>query len=367
MKIFVMLAAAFLGFINLFIPILPEHKDDADWIVDGEYFGYFYDEGCEEKVMNQFMGLVEEENIDGMFNIFSKNVRADCPTTLKKSLPELADFLNNRVASWEYRSSYSNRGGGAGPADRVMLFDLHTEEGLYRFTIRDYIAFSHSTGKSTANSGFRSITIIPEELHSSYMGFCYEKDGVHIVYRADGGNEAAVKGQERMENWMELAEAGDVDGFYEQFAPVVKNGEGMDGLPEKIRELEGFLSNEITSWEPHSWTQYNECYPTSSSIRAGRKAFSTCIRILRITSAASIGWRATACTRTTLACAVFRCSFGWMTMRLAMSPIPPIRRSMTPAPLAGMKTGFSSCWNIRRKTENKCIKEQHGVEQHSIC
>ena len=266
MKIFVMLAAAFLGFINLFIPILPEHKDDADWIVDGEYFGYFYDEGCEEKVMNQFMGLVEEENIDGMFNIFSKNVRADCPTTLKKSLPELADFLNNRVASWEYRSSYSNRGGGAGPADRVMLFDLHTEEGLYRFTIRDYIAFSHSTGKSTANSGFRSITIIPEELHSSYMGFCYEKDGVHIVYRADGGNEAAVKGQERMENWMELAEAGDVDGFYEQFAPVVKNGEGMDGLPEKIRELEGFLSNEITSWEPHSWTQYNECYPTNRLI-----------------------------------------------------------------------------------------------------
>lgn len=261
MKIFIMIGAAVLGFINLFIPILPVHEDDADWIVDGSYFGYFYDDGCEEKVMNQFLGLVEAEDFDSIFSIFSEEVKRSCSAELEEGIPELVEFLNNRVTSWEYSGSYSNRGGGAGPADRTMRFLLHTAEGVYRFTIHDYIVFSYDKKTPSSKAGFHSITIFPEEMFGEYLEFCTGKDGVHIVYRAAGENEAAAKGRELMEQWMELSAAKDVDGFYEQFAPSVKNGTGMERLPEEIQELEDILGNQVTSWEPHSWTQYDETEP----------------------------------------------------------------------------------------------------------
>lgn len=224
--------------INLFT---SEH---TELIVDGEYKPF----NVPRKTMEKLMELVDAEDTDYIYNVFSQNIRNNTEG-LSEQVLEFVRFVKENVITWDFSSGSENtqRENGVTLSKRVALYKFETSSGTYRCDISDVI----KNAAQEDTEGFSGILIFPEELSAEYAPI--SPSGVYIVYRAENLPQDISIDSSPLETLMQLAKAGNTDDFYEMFSLTAKRN--AEKLQERASELMDFLSEQVISWEPYTWTQ----------------------------------------------------------------------------------------------------------------
>ncbi len=135
-------------------PFAPEH---TELVVEGEYKPF----NVPRKTMEKLMELIEAEDADYIYEVFSPDVRENVES-LSEQIWELIRFTKENVTAWDFKSGSekTDRRSGITISKRVALYEFQTESGIYRCDISDVI--KNDTQIETI--GFSGISIFPEEL-----------------------------------------------------------------------------------------------------------------------------------------------------------------------------------------------------------
>lgn len=237
MKIIAMLLTAIIAFFSWIIsPFVPER---TEFVVDGKYVGF----SSPNKLMDNFLLLTEGEDADGIYTIFSPKAKNESEN-LQEKIPELIQFFNENMTSWETDGGYGESSSVGGP---VVFQDypdylLHTEDTTYscRMNITKI-----DTGNAD-NEGFYSITIFPDDMNQYCSGFGDDKGGIYIFYPPDEAYQGDI-----MEKMVSLAKAENSNGIYDLFAQTAKDS--SENLQEDIPDLMNFFNDKVTSWEFYTY------------------------------------------------------------------------------------------------------------------
>lgn len=218
--------------------------EHTELIVDGEYKPF----NVPRKTMEKLMELIEVEDADYIYEVFSPDVRKNVES-LSEQIRELIRFTKENVTAWDFTSGGGNidRRSGITIAKSVAFYELQTSSGTYRCDISDVIR--DDTQKETI--GFSSISVYPDELSWEYAP--KQLPGISIVYRIEDLPQDISIDPSPLETLMQLAEVKNPDDFYEIFSVTAKRN--AEGLQENASELMEFLSEQVISWEPYTWTQ----------------------------------------------------------------------------------------------------------------
>ena len=233
-----------LTFFTLCLLSCTGNTEHTELVVDGEYQPF----NVPRKTMEKLMELVEVEDVDYIYKVFSQVVR-ESTDDLYERIQELICFLGSNGVSWEFVTGIGDtqRNDGMTSSTRSSIYDLHMNSGTYSCIIDDVL--KDSSHKETV--GFSSIKIYPLELFTEYASI--EPFGIYIVYRAEDVLENVSIEPSSMETLMLLAEKENTDSIYEAFSLTAKRT--SEGLQERTSELMDFLSEQVISLEPYSWTQ----------------------------------------------------------------------------------------------------------------
>lgn len=218
--------------------------EHTELIVDGEYKPF----NVPRKTMEKLMELVDTEDTDYIYHVFSQNIR-DNTEELSEQVREFVRFVKENVITWDFSSGSENtqRENGVILSKRIALYKFETSSGTYRCDVSDVI----KNAAQEDTEGFSGILIFPEELSAEYAPI--SPSGVYIVYRIEDLPPDISVGSSPMETLMQLSEAGNPDEFCDIFSITAKRN--AEGLQEKASELMDFLSEQVISWEPYTWTQ----------------------------------------------------------------------------------------------------------------
>ena len=141
----------------------------------GIYIFYPPDEEYKGDIMEKIVSFAKEENVGGIYNLFSQTAK-DNSENLQENIPDLMEFFNNKVTSWEFKTYLTEKGtlSGESVIKRELLFLIHTQEETYCCNIRD-IMENKENGK---NMGIYSIAIYPEDMYFEYSTLGYYEPGV---------------------------------------------------------------------------------------------------------------------------------------------------------------------------------------------
>lgn len=218
--------------------------EHTELIVDGEYKPF----NVPRKTMEKLMELVDAEDTDYIYHVFSQNIR-DNTEELSEQVREFVRFVKENVITWDFSSGSENtqRENGVILSKRIALYKFETSSGTYRCDVSDVI----KNAAQEDTEGFSGILIFPEELSAEYAPI--SPSGVYIVYRIEDLPPDISVGSSPMETLMQLSEAGNPDEFCDIFSITAKRN--AKGLQENASELMDFLSEQVISWEPYTWTQ----------------------------------------------------------------------------------------------------------------
>lgn len=219
-------------------------SEHTELIVDGEYKPF----NVPRKTMEKLIELVDAEDTDYIYSVFSQDIRENTEG-LSEQVQEFVRFVKENVITWDFSSGSENtqRENGLILSKRVALYKFETSSGTYRCDISDVLK---NTSQEDAE-GFSGILIFPEELSAEYAPI--NPSGVYIVYRVEDQPQNISSEPSPLEMLMQLAEVGNSDDFYEMFSLTTKRN--TEGLQENTSELMDFLSEQVISWEPYTWTQ----------------------------------------------------------------------------------------------------------------
>ena len=235
MKIIVMLFTTVIAFFSsIFSFFLPDKPERTDFIVDGEYWGF----STAEKTMSNFLHLVEEEDTENIYAIFSQPAKENAEN-LQFKISELIQFLNENMTSWEYSSGMGDASYRLNDIkDREYYsYLLYTDDTTYACDIREV----RMDTAQTENEGFYSISIYPEDLTKDCYGYGVENPGIYIFYP-----QKEVYQQDRMETLLSLSKTENSQNIYNLFAQTAKDN--TENLEEKIKTLMDFFNENVTSW-----------------------------------------------------------------------------------------------------------------------
>ena len=218
--------------------------EHTELVVNGEYKPF----NVPSKTMEKLMELVEAEDADYIYEVFSPSVR-ERVDGLYGQIQELIRFIEEDVTAWDFSSGIGDgdRRSGVVTMTRVSFYDFNTDSGIYRCDIGDVL-------RDTAHPdfvGFSDITIYPGELSWEYAP--KKPSGIYIAYRMEDVPQNIPVAMSSMETLMQLAGTKDADGISELFSTTAKRN--SKELQEKLPELVAFLSNQVTAWEPYTWAQ----------------------------------------------------------------------------------------------------------------
>ena len=171
MKIIAMLLTAIMAFFSwIASPFLPDKPERTDFIVDGKYWGF----STSEKTMSNFLRLTDAEDADTIYEIFSPAAREEAEN-LKDKIPEVIEFFNEDMISWESTTGY----GEMDSIDGLIMKDswdylIYTDNVNYCCTISN----TKTDINNSDNEGFYSIAIYPEELYLEYSRLGYDETGI---------------------------------------------------------------------------------------------------------------------------------------------------------------------------------------------
>ena len=219
-------------------------SEHTELVVDGEYKPF----NVPRKTMERLMELVETEDADYIYEVFSPAVR-DSVAGLDGQIQEFICFIKEKVTDWDFLSGGGNtqRQDGVTTSTRSSFYDFNTNSGSYRCDLGEVL-------KDTVHPalvGFSDITVYPEELSWEYAP--KKLSGIYIVYRIGDLPQNTSVDTASMETLMQLAGAKDTNGISELFSTTAKRH--SKELQEKLPELVNFLSGQVTSWESYTWTE----------------------------------------------------------------------------------------------------------------
>lgn len=228
--------------------------EHTELVVDGEYKPF----NVPRTTMEKLMELVEAEDVDYIYEVFSPAVRENVEG-LYEQIQEFIRFVEENVTAWDFSSGTGkgDRRSGVVTMTRASFYTFNTDSGIYRCDIGDVL-------KSTVQPdliGFSDITVYPEELSWEYAP--KKPSGIYIVYRVgDQPSDCSIE-PTALETLMDFSQTGNIDGIYEMFSLTAKRN--AKGLQEKSAELSSFLSEQVISWEPYTWTQNIEDFNHSAA------------------------------------------------------------------------------------------------------
>lgn len=142
--------------------------------------------------MKRLVELAQAGDTDGLCECFSLSAKGTAEDMPEKA-QELAEFLRERMASWEHYTWTENIEmlDGAKATTREMFFYLHTDNGLYRCDIREVLE-----SRDPADVGVSSISVFPalypgedpeyeDEAYKEYCTWGRDNVGISIVYWQD--------------------------------------------------------------------------------------------------------------------------------------------------------------------------------------
>ena len=233
MMTFIMIFTTIIAFFSWIVsPFVPER---TDFVVDGKYVGF----SSPNKLMDNFLLLTEGEDADGIYTIFSPKAKNESEN-LQEKIPELIQFFNEKMTSWDTNGGYGESSSVGGPVvfQDYPYYLLYTENTTYSCKM-DITKID--TGNSD-NEGFYSITIFPDDMNKYCSGFGYDKGGIYIFYPADEEYQGNI-----MEKIISLSKEKDSNSIYDLFAQTAKDN--SENLQENIPDLMNFLNDKVTSWE----------------------------------------------------------------------------------------------------------------------
>lgn len=219
-------------------------SEHTELLVDGEYKPF----NVPRNTMEALMKLVEAEDVDTIYEVFSPAVRENAEG-LYEQIQEFIRFAEENVTAWDFSSGTGkgDRRDGDAVMTRASFYEFSTDSGMYRCDIGEVL-------KNTVQPdlvGFSDITVYPNELSWEYAP--KKPVGIYIVYRVEDQPQETIEGSYTMERLIELAQAGNTDGLCECFSLATK-GDAED-IPEKAQELVEFLCEQMVSWEFYTWTE----------------------------------------------------------------------------------------------------------------
>lgn len=179
MKLIIMIFTSIIAFFSWALsPFLPDKPERTDFVVDGKYVGF----SSPDKLMDNFLLLTDEEDVEEIYTIFSPKARGEAEN-LQGKITELIQFFNESMISWKHDGGYgeSSSVGGTSVFQDYPQYLLHTDDTTYSCKI-DITKID--TGNSD-NEGFYSILIYPDEMYQYCSGFGDDKGGIYIFYPAD--------------------------------------------------------------------------------------------------------------------------------------------------------------------------------------
>ena len=139
--------------------------------------------------MERLVELAQAGNTDGLCECFSLSAK-ETAEDMPEKVQELAGFLRERMASWEYYTWTENIEmlDGEKATTREMFFYLHTDNGLYRCDIREVLE-----SRAPADVGVSSVSVFPalypgedpeyeDEVYKGYCTWGRDNVGISIVY-----------------------------------------------------------------------------------------------------------------------------------------------------------------------------------------
>lgn len=229
--------------------------EHTELIVDGKYKPF----NVPRMTMEKLMELVEAEDVDYIYEVFSPSVRENTEG-LHEQIQEFIRFVEENVTAWDFSSGSGiiDRKNGVTIAKQSNLFTFETSSGTYRCDISDVV--NSTTQKDTI--GFSRVLIFPEELSKEYAP--KTPSGIYIVYRVEDVPPNAPTEPSPLEILMQSAEEGNLDDIYEMFSLTAKrNSKELQG---KASELAEFMRDYVTFWEPYTWAQNADTIDGSEAV-----------------------------------------------------------------------------------------------------
>ena len=226
MKIIAMLLTAIMAFFSwIASPFLPDKPERTDFIVDGKYWGF----STSEKTMSNFLMLTDAEDADTIYEIFSPAAREEAEN-LKDKIPEVIEFFNEDMISWESTTGY----GEMDSIDGLIMKDswdylIYTDNVNYCCTISN----TKTDINNSDNEGFYSIAIYPEG-YGKDCSYGYNEAGIFIFYPPDKQYNESI-----MEKIISKTD------IYDLFCDTAKT----ESLNEQIKAFKEFLNENLVSWE----------------------------------------------------------------------------------------------------------------------
>lgn len=219
-------------------------SEHTELLVDGEYKPF----NVPRNTMEALMKLVEAEDVDTIYEVFSPAVRENAEG-LYEQIQEFIRFAEENVTAWDFSSGTGkgDRRDGDAVMTRASFYEFSTDSGMYRCDIGEVL-------KNTVQPdlvGFSDITVYPNELSWEYAS--KKPVGIYIVYRVEDQPQETIEGPYTMERLIELAQAGNTDGLCECFSLATKGD--VEDIPEKAQELVEFLCEQMVFWEFYTWTE----------------------------------------------------------------------------------------------------------------
>ena len=257
---------AYLALLSLGLSACAMGTGHTELIVDGKYKPF----NVPRKTMEKLMKLIETEDIDYIYAVFSQRIREN-KDDLYEKIQEFIHFCKKNITSWDFSSASENtqRTQGVTVSKRVSLYKFCTNSGTYRCDISDVINITSQNDVI----GFSGILIFPEELSKEYASL--QPSGISIVYRVGDEPEGISTELSALETLLRLTEEGDVNAIYDGFSLTTR--EKAEMVQEKLPELMDFLREKVVSWEPYTWTQNLETIDGAEITT--RKRSSICIQI----------------------------------------------------------------------------------------
>lgn len=247
MKYLKKIFSAVLAFFSLGLSACVGNTKHTELVVDGEYKPF----NVPSMTMEKLMELVYAEDTDYIYEVFSPAIRENVEG-LHEQIQEFVRFLKEKVTSWNFLSGggAGNRRNGVTTMTRASFYTFNTNNGIYRCDIGEVL-------KNTVQPdlvGFSDITVYPEELSWEYAP--KKPPGIYIIYRVEDWPQDGSIDPISMKKLMQLAGEGSQNDIYKMFSTTTKRT--TEGLQEKVSELMAFLCEQVTSWEPYSWTRNME-------------------------------------------------------------------------------------------------------------
>ena len=219
-------------------------SEHTELLVDGEYKPF----NVPINTMEALMKLVEAEDTDTIYKVFSPGVRENAEE-LYGQIQEFIRFIEEYVTAWDFLSGSGSgdRSDGDITMTRASFYEFSRDSGIYRCDIGEVL-------KNTEQPdvvGFSDITVYPDELSWEYAP--KKPVGIYIVYRVEDQPQETIGEPYTMERMIELAQAGNTDGLCECFSLATKGD--VEDIPEKAKELAEFLREQTVSWEFYTWTE----------------------------------------------------------------------------------------------------------------